>query len=147
MTSIGLRLKSERTRLKISQQALANYGGVQSNAQGNYENNFRSPRADYLARLSQVGVDIGYVVTGQRSAEPLQPASAVPVENLQQIVGAVHESLHGMTHNLYQLTRLLENWQAGEAPLQAQQAETVRSEAEAICLAAVRLIYLTAALN
>ncbi|WP_163033462.1 helix-turn-helix domain-containing protein, partial [Pseudomonas viridiflava] len=50
MTGIGPRLKRERLRLKLSQSALGAIGGVETNAQGNYENGIRSPRADYLSR-------------------------------------------------------------------------------------------------
>lgn len=43
MTGIGPRLKKERLRLKLSQSALGAIGGVETNAQGNYENGVRSP--------------------------------------------------------------------------------------------------------
>ncbi|WP_144431011.1 helix-turn-helix domain-containing protein, partial [Pseudomonas syringae pv. coryli] len=64
MTGIGPRLRKERLRLKLSQSALGAIGGVETNAQGNYENGVRSPRADYLSSISNAGVDVAYVVTG-----------------------------------------------------------------------------------
>lgn len=67
MTGIGARLKKERLRLKLSQSALGAIGGVETNAQGNYENGVRSPRADYLSSVSNAGVDVAYVVTGLSS--------------------------------------------------------------------------------
>jgi len=65
MIQMGVRLKSERQKLNITQQELANIGGVQSNAQGKYERGKRYPRADYLEKISLVGIDILYVVTGR----------------------------------------------------------------------------------
>lgn len=63
---IGARLKSERLRLGLTQAMLGVAGGVEVNAQGRYEAGARVPRADYLASIAKVGVDVLYVVTGQR---------------------------------------------------------------------------------
>lgn len=41
MTGIGPRLKRERLRLKLSQSALGAIGGVETNAQSNYESGIR----------------------------------------------------------------------------------------------------------
>lgn len=70
MDKIGMRLKEERTRLKYTQKRFAAIGGVLSNAQSKYERGQRSPSALYLAQLIQVGVDVLYVLTGQRSCPP-----------------------------------------------------------------------------
>lgn len=67
MPSIGDRLKSERQRLGLSQEKLANIGGIRTNAQRNYELGVRSPRAHYLARIDAVGIDTLYVLTCRRS--------------------------------------------------------------------------------
>ncbi len=48
----------------MSQKDFARMAGVQVNAQGHYERGERTPRADYLAALSAIGVDVGYLVTG-----------------------------------------------------------------------------------
>lgn len=63
---IGSRLRSERRRLGLTQARLAALGGVQPNAQGRYESGIRVPRADYLASVARIGIDVLYVVTGQR---------------------------------------------------------------------------------
>lgn len=63
---IGARLKSERLRLGLTQAMLGAAGGVEVNAQGRYEAGARIPRADYLASIAKVGIDVLYVVTGQR---------------------------------------------------------------------------------
>ncbi|MDQ0668342.1 helix-turn-helix domain-containing protein [Pseudomonas sp. W2I6] len=71
MIEIGSRLREERTRLEMTQRSFALAGGVLANAQGKYERGKRSPNAIYLARLAGLGVDILYVVTGQRAAPQL----------------------------------------------------------------------------
>ncbi|MBC2676868.1 helix-turn-helix domain-containing protein [Pseudomonas baltica] len=67
MTGIGPRLREERERLELTQREFGQVGGVEPNAQGKYENGERSPRADYLAAVSTIGVDVLYVVLGRRT--------------------------------------------------------------------------------
>lgn len=66
MDTIGERLREERERLDFSQAAFGAIGGVAKRAQIHYEQGERSPDANYLAALAKVGVDIRYVVTGER---------------------------------------------------------------------------------
>jgi transcriptional regulator with XRE-family HTH domain len=66
MSGIGDRLREERERLGLSQAAFGDIGGVKANAQGNYEKGDRFPDASYLAAVAIKGVDVLYVVTGNR---------------------------------------------------------------------------------
>jgi transcriptional regulator with XRE-family HTH domain len=50
-------------------------GGVAANAQGKYESGERLPKADYLAALASVGVDVLFVLTNRR-------ATGLRVDNL-----------------------------------------------------------------
>ncbi|MFK3973785.1 helix-turn-helix domain-containing protein [Pseudomonas sp. NPDC087358] len=70
MKKLGFRLRIERQRLGYNQATIAAIGGVRANAQGAYERGTRIPRADYLAKLSAVGVDIPYLLTGERNGRP-----------------------------------------------------------------------------
>jgi transcriptional regulator with XRE-family HTH domain len=65
--TLGERLKQERKRLGMTLADFAARGGIASNAQINYEQGSRQPRADYLASLDLIGVDVLYVVTGNRA--------------------------------------------------------------------------------
>lgn len=64
--TVGKRLVEERTRLEMSQEALAGEGGVTKRAQIRYEQDERSPDVDYLQGIAKGGVDVGYVITGER---------------------------------------------------------------------------------
>ncbi|MBJ2249018.1 helix-turn-helix domain-containing protein [Pseudomonas haemolytica] len=70
MNGIGSRLRQERERLGLSQKAFGEIGGVEANAQGKYESGGRAPKADYLSRVAERGVDVLYVLTG--SPTPIQ---------------------------------------------------------------------------
>lgn len=67
MNSIGERLQIERKRLGFNQTYFGEIGGVSKNAQSNYENGNRVPDASYLSALAEHGVDINYVITGNRA--------------------------------------------------------------------------------
>lgn len=87
MDGIGLRLRRERLRLGLSQRELGEAGGVEINTQGKYENAKRLPKADYLAAVSALGVDVLYVLTGQ-------PASAITeLSNSESMILANYRTL------------------------------------------------------
>lgn len=64
--SIGARLKEERERMGMTQEKFSSACGVRRRAQSTYETGDRSPDSLYLAAASRIGVDVGYVLTGQR---------------------------------------------------------------------------------
>lgn len=70
MSSLGIRLRQERERLGLTQTEIGDMAGVTKNTQRLYETDQRSPKADYLAALDLEGVDVSYILTGRRSAEP-----------------------------------------------------------------------------
>lgn len=82
---IGERLKEERERLGLSQTDFAALAGASKNTQYNYEKGGRSPDSIYLAAAAAQGVDILYVVTGQRAPTSEGALSASEMEIVQQI--------------------------------------------------------------
>ena len=67
MSTIGERLREERERLGLSQPAFAALGGAGKHSQINYEADRRSPDGQYLSAVAAHGVDVLYVLTGQRT--------------------------------------------------------------------------------
>ena len=65
------RLVEERKRLKIKQKEMAEKVGVHINSQLDYEKGRVPAFVAYLEQIAEMGVDVQYVLTGQRSAEPV----------------------------------------------------------------------------
>ena len=85
-SSVGARLREERERLGLKQEDLAVVGGVNRNTQGSYERGVRNPDTAYLAGVASLGVDLIYVISGQRVvAEGLSPTEAELVEQYRSI--------------------------------------------------------------
>lgn len=70
---IGGRLKEERERLGFSQPAFAAIGGASKGAQITWEKGAAMPNAEFLNLAARVGVDVLYVLTGERNAEAMSP--------------------------------------------------------------------------
>lgn len=77
------RLKEERERLGFSQTEFAAVAGASKNSQYNYEKGERSPDAVYLAAVAGKGVDILYVVTGERKPQLVDSISPEATEFLE----------------------------------------------------------------
>lgn len=67
---LAARLKSERKRVGMSAEGMADLGGVARATQFNYESGAAVPDVRYLLRLRPEGIDITYVLTGAREAAP-----------------------------------------------------------------------------
>ncbi|SEA50016.1 helix-turn-helix domain-containing protein [Variovorax sp. YR216] len=83
-TFVGARLKEERERLGLSQADFAAIGDASKRTQIQWEKGAAAPNAEFLALVAQVGVDVLYVVTGQRTPAPsnaLTSDEAALVEN------------------------------------------------------------------
>jgi transcriptional regulator with XRE-family HTH domain len=68
---LGGRLRQERTRLGMTQEAFAAIGGVRKLSQISYEQDKTLPDAGYLIALAAIGVDVQYVMFGKPSIEVL----------------------------------------------------------------------------
>lgn len=66
--SIFLRLREERERLGLTQEAFGAAGGVLKRAVINYEKGERFPDASFMAGVAAAGADVQYIVTGKRSS-------------------------------------------------------------------------------
>lgn len=92
LTGIGDRIREERSRLGLSQEAFGDIGGVKKFAQSNYERSKRHPDTAYLEKISRAGVDVLYVITGKRQTSENGPGLidadflAEIAERLDQII-------------------------------------------------------------
>lgn len=65
--TIGERLKQERERLGFIQEKLADLLGTTKKTVIDYEKGNTSPKADFLARIAELGGDVTYIITGNRT--------------------------------------------------------------------------------
>ncbi|WGA02956.1 helix-turn-helix transcriptional regulator [Enterobacter ludwigii] len=70
MTTLGYRLREERSLKGLNQTEFAALAGGSRGAQAAYERDEKIPGGAYLAALAAAGVDILYVLTGQRAPLP-----------------------------------------------------------------------------
>lgn len=76
MSSIGDRLREERERLGLNQTQLAELAGTTRKSQFNYETNARKADSDYLVAVAAAGVDVLYVLTGEKAGSPAASLTA-----------------------------------------------------------------------
>lgn len=82
---VGERLREERTRLGLNQEAFAQLGGITRNTQGSYEKGERNPDSVYLTAVLKAGVDVPYVLTGRRTRRALEGLTEAEEVLLHQI--------------------------------------------------------------
>ncbi len=63
---IGLRIKEERIRLGLTQPDFAQIAGISKRTLIDWEKDASSPNAVQLSALSQAGVDVNYIITGNK---------------------------------------------------------------------------------
>ncbi|MEW6679157.1 MAG: helix-turn-helix transcriptional regulator [Pseudomonadota bacterium] len=64
---VGSRIREERLYLGLTQEEFAKKLGVHRRSQGNYESDAREPDTAYLGAAFKAGVDVIYVLTGERT--------------------------------------------------------------------------------
>lgn len=84
--SIFLRLKEERERLGMTQDAFGTVGGVLKRAVINYEKGERAPDVTFLAGIAKAGADVLYIVTGERSGPAMERLSKQEAELLDSYI-------------------------------------------------------------
>ena len=74
--SFGARLKEERKRLKLTQSQIAAEVGTTKSTQLLYEKDAMRANSDYLAAIAQRGLDVAYILTGERGGVQLTEEEA-----------------------------------------------------------------------
>lgn len=74
-STINLRIKEERKRLKLTQQAFAAVAGAGKRTVIDWEKGVSYPNAEYLWRMHEAGANVNYIVTGMTQALPVDDAS------------------------------------------------------------------------
>lgn len=92
MEKVGERLVEERKRLAKTVAGMAEECAVSKQAQINFEKGRQLPGGAYLIAAARLGVDVSYVLTGQRAGgAPMAPA-AEPAQQLSRRALAVAQN-------------------------------------------------------
>lgn len=86
---MGDRLRTERSRLGLTQQQLAERCAVSKTTQHNYESGQRAPDAEYLHAAFAAGVDVLFVITGRHDSVAAKNAIPLPFDRLAQVTAYV----------------------------------------------------------
>lgn len=70
-------LKNERIRLGLTQDEISSACGIAKRTYNYYENGERAPNTDFLFAFAQIGGDVNYLFTGERTKERLEPLEKV----------------------------------------------------------------------
>ena len=81
---IGERLREERERLGLNQADFAAIGGSTRKTQYNYEAGERAPDGGFLAAIAAVGVDVLYILTGNRANHAAEQNPGYTVLNREE---------------------------------------------------------------
>jgi len=80
-TAVGARLRTERERLGLTLDAFAALGGASKRSLIDWEKGALVPNAEVLAKVAQHGVDVLYVLTGQRAMAVLTTEETALLDN------------------------------------------------------------------
>jgi len=83
--TFGQRLTGERKRLALSQAEIADQIGVSKRSVIDWEADAASPKADYLVKMSGLGLDVTYVLTGHH----VDPALLAQLASTSQATAGV----------------------------------------------------------
>ncbi|HAG18287.1 MAG TPA: transcriptional regulator [Pseudomonas sp.] len=111
---IGDRLKEERERIGLNQTDFAALAGASKNTQYNYEKGERSPDANYLAAAATAGIDVLYVITGERKPQPADSVTAEEADLLDRFRQLPPEDRAGLEKIITAMSAMAGNYQAGK---------------------------------
>lgn len=93
-----MRLREERKRLGMSQEELAAQLSVSRSSVAYYESDRTVPDVTCMVRAAKVGVDVGYVMYGQRGAE--QAERILDWDLLAAILRRIHDWTEEYGHDI-----------------------------------------------
>lgn len=104
LDTVGKRLRAERTRLGFNVREFAKKGGVGVGTQSRYENDESPPKSEYLNKISNLGVEIFWIMRGSKEDDAVrdQRAALYPpeirefIEDYQLCPDSVKESLRAI---------------------------------------------------
>jgi len=117
----GARLREERQRLKLSQEAFAEQVGVHRRTQVNYESGEREPDDAYYQAAARLGVSLSYVLEG----EPVEALPTFAAQLATRVFDSASCPIDGKTEALSSLFYVLG---LSEVHAASHLADTIRDD-------------------
>ena len=99
-SGVGERLREEREKLGMNQTDFGLAAGVSRGTQKAYELESSSPDVRYLCTLQGIGVDVIYILTGNRAGVPLGDLSMEEHQVLDMYRSLPESDKHHIHHSL-----------------------------------------------
>lgn len=104
LDTVGKRIRSERTRLGFNVRDFAEKGGIGVGTQSRYENDESPPKSEYLNKISALGAEILWIMSGSEEDDEVRDKRAAPyppeirnfLENYQLCPTSVKASLRAI---------------------------------------------------
>lgn len=87
------RLREERERLRLTQEVFAEAAGAKRRTLIDWEKGVSSPTAVQLSALSEIGVDVLYVLTGKHQQNSSEQSGAVEIDLVVKIASILEALL------------------------------------------------------
>jgi transcriptional regulator with XRE-family HTH domain len=100
LAAIGDRLRLERLRLGKNIDEMAEITGAHRNSIANYEKAERQPNTAFLLILRDIGVDIAYVLTGERADSSLSAEHTNLIDMFDQLSSREKNGIMAMIMHL-----------------------------------------------
>lgn len=100
LSSFGLRLAAARKGKNLNQADFATLAGTNKNSQGDYEKGKTAPTVEYLYRLAEHGIDIGYVLTGTRAEQDHSNETSRFINRLMMLSDRERRAVMGLVEAL-----------------------------------------------
>lgn len=76
LDTVGKRLRAERTRLGFNVRDFAEKGGIGLGTQSRYENDDSPPKSEYLNKISALGAEIFWIMSGSEEDDEVREKRA-----------------------------------------------------------------------
>lgn len=96
LEAFARRLREERIASGLSQEQFALWGCAGKSSQFNYETAKRAPDVEYLLKLQEHGIDVGYILTGHRSDNTLSFEHSLLFELFGKLSAREREAIFAM---------------------------------------------------
>lgn len=104
--NFGSRLREERVRINPKQGDFAAVLGVRQSQLSDWERGGTGLKIEHLALLGGAGIDVQYVVTGQRGGQLLAPRESAVLDAFRRLDETAQDAvlivMRHMTHNTHE---------------------------------------------